>query len=158
MSSPNRFQQQCRTLLLIAMCVLLSSLPGRGLAATAADIAGCIKQHLVGLDGHAAQRLMAGHFQRMHLLDAQGIWQAPELARISEHLLPDDLDNRQLTIFVDLMASYADQNPYLRRFLAQTSRIDLTNLQRQARREGSRIFPDVVTYALALDSLTRAMY
>lgn len=77
MSSPLRHQVQYQTILLIAICVLLSSLPGRGLAATAADIAGCIKPHLVGLDGHTAQRLMAGHFQRMHLLDAQGIWQAP---------------------------------------------------------------------------------
>jgi hypothetical protein len=126
-------------------------------ATPAGLIAAGIKPYLSRLTASEVTARVAGHFHRLRLLGADGRWAAPELAAIAERLVPDDLGPRELGIFLDLMAEYASRNQYLTDFLTQAVADSNPEFARQIAREGPQVFPEVITYALALDRLTRAM-
>ena len=147
-----------RVFLWVLFVGLLSGAAPASAASPAARVADLIKASLVDVTPGQMQWMMANHFRRLRLLDDKGQWNAPELARIGDRLLPDNIDPARAGAFLDRVVQLAETNGYLVDFLNKASRETFPDLAAKVAREGNAVFPDVVAYAIALENLTKAMY
>lgn len=116
-----------------------------------------LDKSVAGLSATTARAAMTERYQAMRLMDAQGQWTVPELARYSDFLLPRDLDGAKMVDFVERMADTARDNPYLMKFLAAASTEDFPALREKVRAEGDQVFPDVLLHAQVLERLTTVL-
>ncbi|MCP3925888.1 MAG: hypothetical protein GY714_25250 [Desulfobacterales bacterium] len=121
------------------------------------EVAEVIKTKLDGVDADDIRSLLKQKYIIFHLLDNEGNWKSPELAAISDSLLPAKLDMKDIKSFVDRAAIAAEANQYLMDFLNQASNKNFDNLFSKVESEGQKILPDVVSLAMALERLTIAM-
>ncbi|MCP3925887.1 MAG: hypothetical protein GY714_25245 [Desulfobacterales bacterium] len=115
------------------------------------------KSVLSGNDASDVKAMMAKKYKVLRLMNGDGTWKDPALTDISGYLLPYDIDNAKLEAFIDKIAETAEENPYLMNFLNQTKGKTFENLFNKVEKEGDRVLPDVISYALVLDRLTFAM-
>ena len=122
-----------------------------------AMIAEVVKTTLKDKTASDVTAMMKAHFIQMKLMDENGVWANEKLASIGDQLLPQNLDGSDLAGLTDLMAENAAENPYLHNFLKQASGADLAKLYRMVGKEGNRILPDVMAYAMVQERLNVAM-
>ncbi len=101
--------------------------------------------------------MMRAHFVQMKLMDEHGVWANEKLASIGDKLLPQTLDGQDLAKLADAMATNAAENPYLHQFLGQAEGPGFAKLYRLVAKEGGRILPDVMAYAMVQERLNVAM-
>ncbi|MBF0410331.1 MAG: hypothetical protein HQM10_23495 [Candidatus Riflebacteria bacterium] len=124
----------------------------------ARKIAEVVKQNISGVSATELKQLMKKHFRQLRLLDGRDRWVSSSLSKISEDLIPSDLSEKDVLKIIDLMAYYAELNPYLKNFLDQADKQSFPVLWAKVQAEGRVVFPDVVALALALQNLTKAMH
>lgn len=131
----------------------------RANALTAAEnLAATIKTHLQSLTPESIKSLMQGHYRQLRLMDGNGNWKSPELERIGQALLPENLGLGELENLVDQIAVNADENPYLHDLLEMAEAKGFDSLLAKIEEQGDEVFSSVVTYACAQNQLTSAMH
>lgn len=116
-----------------------------------------LKDSVANLDDETLQGMMVQHYQTMRLMDEAGIWAAPELAYISEDLLPSNLTVEDANALIDQMAFHATENPYMVAFFERVEGESFPFLADKLATEQA-VLPAVVAYALLQENLTKAMY
>lgn len=116
-----------------------------------------LKSSVATLSDASLQDLMVQHFQTMRLMDEAGIWAAPELAYISEQLLPSDVSIADAHRLIEQMAFHATENPYMVDFFQAVENERFPFLADKLATE-QHILPAVVAYAMLQENLTKAMY
>jgi hypothetical protein len=124
---------------------------------TEKTIALLMKKPLLAQSSSTVTLMMKQHYMRMKLISLNNVWSNPRLEAISQYLLPRNLTGQDLARMVDKIAESAAKNKYLHRFLQQADGQDFIWLLQKIKREGARVLPDVVAYAMVLDRLTGAM-
>ena len=124
---------------------------------TEKTIALFMKKPLLAQSSSTVTLMMKQHYMRMKLISLNNVWSHPRLEAISQYLLPRNITGDDLARMVDKIAENAAKNKYLHLFLQQADGQDLTWLLQKIKREGARVLPDVVSYAMVLDRLTGAM-
>ena len=117
-----------------------------------------IKGNLRSWDAKSARSMMQRHLSQMRLIDADGKWSQPELARFENSLLPTDLDINRALEFVDQMTKCEESNGYLRTFLEAAQGEVFDHFQQKYKEEGDKFIPDVIAYAFVLDRLVGAIH
>ncbi|MBF0207236.1 MAG: hypothetical protein HQK53_10145 [Oligoflexia bacterium] len=102
------------------------------------------------------KELLAQQYVRLHLMDKQQRWRSDALARISESLLPSNINAAMIDVFVDRVVSNVESNPYLVNFLMQAQQLPCKKIRRNISEEGRYVLPRMVAFALVVDTLTRA--
>lgn len=120
-------------------------------------ITGKLKDSVANLSDESLQGLMVQHFQTMRLMDEAGVWTAPELAYISEDLLPSDVSIADANALIDQMAFHATENPYMVDFFEAVENESFPFLADKLATE-QHILPAVVAYAMLQENLTKALY
>jgi hypothetical protein len=120
-------------------------------------IAERIKELVVDVRRDRIAELVLQHLQQFRLVDDAGGWRAQELAAIGDWLLCEDLDRHDALELIDEAARCASANPYLVAFLERAKGQASERLIQKVDAEGAAVLPSVVTYALLLERLTRAM-
>ena len=120
-------------------------------------IAEFLKDTVSGVTAEEMSSMMEAHYAKLRLIDKHGEWALPCLADISDFLLPGNLDKAASSQFIDEMARAADENAYLKDFLAKAHEETFAAYMAKVEEEGDSVLPDVVAYAHALDRLTIAM-
>jgi len=126
-------------------------------ARPAQALASQLKAHAGALTQAQYQRLLRRQFQQMRLLDQAGTWADPLLARYQDRLLPGNFGPEQALSLIDQIASTSEKNDYLQRFLARAQNREFKRLKERFALQGHIVTPVLVSYAQALDSLTRLM-
>ncbi|MBF0312957.1 MAG: hypothetical protein HQK52_06050 [Oligoflexia bacterium] len=119
-------------------------------------IAHSLKKSIKEWNSKEIHEVMKRQYIKMRLMDKQGQWLVPELATISQELLPTDLSPQYIDNFIDKMAVNAEKNSYLKKFLDQTKLDNFPKLKEKMQSEEQYVFPDVIAYALVLDKFTKA--
>jgi len=123
-----------------------------------AIIANVVKATLVNMTTSQVSMLMKQHLQQLQLYSDEDTWRHPKLQAIGHYLLPRNLTGSDLATLVDQMARNAARNNYLHSFLTQTQgSSDFADVAVKVQREGVRLLPDVVAYAMVLNRLVGAM-
>ncbi|RZI45338.1 hypothetical protein [Candidatus Finniella inopinata] len=120
-------------------------------------VAWTIKQNLDSLNDQAAYNLVKDHFIQLKLLNFDGKWAAPQLEAIGDELLPRGISTADFNNMVDLMATNAEKNPYLHQFMLEANKADLTEFYDKVKRDGPKVFPELIAYAMTLNALTKSM-
>ena len=94
---------------------------------------------------------------KIHFLDHSGNWLTPEIEEISHKLLPETVTIDDVNSFIDEIAANLEQNPYLMVFLDDAVNGSYTKLYEKLQTEGPEILKDVVTWAMALENINRAL-
>lgn len=121
-------------------------------------ITNTIKNELHGCDEKKMYDLMLNHYQIFNLIDNDGNWATKQLKEISEDLLPKNFTEERSKSFVDEMAKYAEQNLYLMDFLESVNNETFPYLSEKVKKEGYKVLPDVISYAIVLNNLTKVTY
>ena len=79
-----------------------------------------LKASVAPLDAATVQGIMMTHYKTMRLVDDQYQWVAPELAEISDQLLPPTTTAQDAIELIDEMADAVSENPYMMRFFRAT--------------------------------------
>lgn len=116
-----------------------------------------VKQTVMESDSQPYE-LMVRHLQQLQLLDENKKWRDSRLEDISDNLLPQNIDVKLVTGFIDEATACAVENPYLKSAIAETKFHDLADLFQTIESEGSRVLPDVIAYGMVLQNLTKAIY
>ena len=101
---------------------------------------------------------MKKHYQTLRLIDENGDWALPELEKLSNGLLPQDITSAKSKDFVDNVFEYLKDNECLMNFLEKAKDRDFKQLRSKVENEGHIVFPDAIAYALVLEKLTKAIY
>jgi hypothetical protein len=109
-------------------------------------------------DEHTMVDLMAGHYQTMHLLNADGSWVSPLLADEAGALLPGSVTAGDCQRFLRRILDLALQNPFLAEFLDAARNEHFPLLEHRLQTEGDRIIPDALAFAMSLERLTKACH
>ncbi|MBF0205826.1 MAG: hypothetical protein HQK53_02960 [Oligoflexia bacterium] len=129
------------------------------LSSSTAEIVAVVKESIEGIPPAAIRFMVQKQFMRMHLMDELGDWKSVELVAISEDLLPSDLSQftqEKINSFIDRVANNVEDNPILVKFLERIRGEQFELLSAKVKREGRFVLPEVISYALALNNLTRA--
>ena len=102
-----------------------------------------------------AERL-AAHYRKWRLLLPDGSWASPLLARLAPELLPPSIPPEEVRNFIQRSLDLLLPNPFFSDFLDQALSRRFPRLETAAQTEGSRVLPDALALAMALDRLTRA--
>ena len=100
---------------------------------------------------------MSSHYEYLKLRSSDGQWVNSALQNISESLLPANLTPTDFQILVDDMATAAEQNPYLHNVLTSLDNGELDIVNSNLKRHIDKIAPDLLTYAMVLENITKAM-
>ncbi|MBF0407563.1 MAG: hypothetical protein HQM10_09415 [Candidatus Riflebacteria bacterium] len=120
-------------------------------------IARLINSHLNGFSSEQIANGIKRQYIQFNLMNNSGKWLAKELEEVSDQLIPQDLDEKQVKRFVDLMAHYAEKNDYLMDFLNKAKDENFPVLFNMIEKEGHILFPELVAFSLALQNLTKVM-
>lgn len=148
--------QKLKALLLSALLVFTSQAMATSPALD--NVINKLKGSISYFNDATLQYVVAQHYQTMRLMDANGVWAAPELEAISEELLPSDLSVADAYDLIDRMAYHAEENPYLVDFFEAAEGKQFDTLFNQVDAQGASILPAVVAYAVLQENLTKAMY
>jgi hypothetical protein len=121
------------------------------------SIAGLIKNALENWSAQKTKELMTVHYITYRLMDQDGEWVSQELKEHTRALLPDDMNEQAVFLFVDEMAENARTNPCLLEFLSRAWGMRFERLQQKVAEEGGKVFREVITHALVLERLVRVM-
>ena len=97
---------------------------------------------------------MAAHYRKWRLLLPDGSWSSPLLAQIGPELLPPAVSADDALAFLRRALDVLLINPCFSEFLEQALARPFPLLENAARAEGSRVLPDALALAMALDRLT----
>ena len=122
------------------------------------DVMNRLKGSISHLDNTTLRYAVISHYQTMRLMDANGQWVAPELAEISEQLLPSDLSIDNAIDLLDQMRIHVNENPYMMDFFEAAEERQFKTLFDKVEAEGHYTLPAVVAYAVLQEQLTQAMY
>ena len=120
-------------------------------------IKGVVLAGLSDLEPGELRSKMKERYQTMRLMDKQGNWTVPSLEKHERVLLPDDISKPELRGFVDSMASSAEKNQYLMKFLKKAENQPFKSLRSKVETEGARVFKEAMSFAQVLDRLTQVM-
>jgi hypothetical protein len=120
-------------------------------------IAALLKNSVKDKDPEEIKAMMRGFYLQMRLIDDKGVWQGEELGKAGDYLLAHDLSQTQINAFIDEAAAAAEANPYLVTFMERASSEEFEKLSSAMAREGDKIFPELVAYALMLERVTVSM-
>jgi len=123
----------------------------------AMEIVQVIKDTVSGLGRDEIREMMELHFRQLRLIGKSGKWMTKELEKLSDFLLPDNLNGDKVKDFVDQIARHAEANQYLKDFFEKAEGQHFDHLYHKVQTEGAAVLPSVVTYALVLERLTEAM-
>ena len=115
-----------------------------------------VKSSLSGLTDDDVNKMMISHWQKMQLMNSEGNWANKRLDGISP-VLNSSTSVMDLVKLVDEMVENASKNKYLHLFLEQARGPDFSEIIEKVETEGALVFPDVVTYAMVMHRLTKAM-
>lgn len=104
-----------------------------------------------------AKDLMKWHYEKLALISPSGVWVHPKLQDVSEMLLPNEVTQNQLHQLVDDIADAAEQNPYLHKALVGLDDDQFSQRILDLKAKLDESVPDLVTYAMVLDNMTKAM-
>ncbi|MDP3936139.1 MAG: hypothetical protein Q8Q56_04045 [Alphaproteobacteria bacterium] len=104
-----------------------------------------------------AQKMMSSHYERLRVRSPGGGWVSPILQNIREELLPVDLNQKHFQKLLDEMVVAAEQNLYLHNVLEQLDQKLLTEDTDKLKEQLDEIGPDLLTYAMVLENITKAM-
>lgn len=116
------------------------------------------KKFILDNDARSVYGMTRAHFQQLQLLDQNGKWQDPSFEKISDELLPETLSNIDIDHMIDRIVCAAESNPYLHAILEAGKTAQMHLLYKHVELEGGRVLPHVLTYAMALNNLTQAMF
>lgn len=109
------------------------------------------------LKPETAQRLMSSHYEHLKLRSASGAWANSMLQSIGDKLLPANVSQSDFQVLLDDMAMAAEQNPYLHNVLIKLNNDGLDIANSELKKQIDEIAPDLLTYAMVLENLTKAM-
>ncbi len=98
---------------------------------------------------------LKGHYQLITLLDDQGQWCCQALEDQSEVLLPKASGVKDLEEMIQTAATALGRNEYLMKFFQEAEGKDFPYLRGKFEEEAAQVIPDVLTYSLMLEILTR---
>lgn len=130
----------------------IAQLPERKIASYFSEIAA-----KTFVNSEIAQKMMSSHYERLRLRSPEGEWISPVLYNISEKLLPVDLNHQHFHKLLDDMAIAAEQNPYLHNVLAKLEEEELAESIEVLKTKVDGFIPDLLTYAMVLENMTKAM-
>ncbi len=110
------------------------------------------------MDSATLRAVMLTHYKTLRLVDDSYNWVAPELAEISDQLLPPDLTNAHAITLLNDMAEYAQLNPYMVKFFKKAEKGEFSDLMEKSQANAAYILPAVIGYALVQERMTQAMY
>ena len=123
-----------------------------------ATIVKTLKGSLVNVNDTTIQTYMAKHYQTLRLMDESGNWTIQSLGNIGETLLPPEVTVSDAEQLLDAMADAASENGYLMDFLDGASSRTFSHLENKVQKEGAQVLPLLISYALVLELLTKAVY
>lgn len=118
-------------------------------------IADVVKQSIRGIKPEQMYNLMLEKYKTLRLIDNNNKWISPEFEKISSTLLPKNLTEEKCDKFIDVMASFAEKNPYLTSFLNSVEHNHYDRLSEKVQKEGKEVFPKILAYTFALELLTK---
>lgn len=117
-----------------------------------------LKSSLTNLTVEDFTSLMEKHMIDLQLLKKPNEWSHPQFEAKLNHIYQSDNHTLQyMDIFVDRIAQNAAKNNYLHTFLSQVNESEIKNLQEIVKLEGSTVLPDVLAYAVVLETLNSEM-
>lgn len=114
-----------------------------------------IKEIIANIDIEYFKTILTSHYRTLNLIDSSGKWMTEKLNRLSDTLIPKDIERNSLGIFIDEIAMLCTRNSYLMNFLKECSNKKFDNLKRKVDAEGKKIITDVVIYAYMIDILSK---
>lgn len=130
----------------------ISHLPERKIANYFSEIVGT-----AFLKPETARNLMSSHYEYLKLRSADGVWVSPALQRMCDTLLPVTVTQSDFQILLDNMADAAGQNPYLNNVFEVLTDEKKFGIQDSFKMKIEAAAPDLLTYAMVLNNMTKAM-
>jgi hypothetical protein len=131
--------------------ILDSQMPGR-------QLMNLLKEYLEQWDSDRLSHDVNRHYRILRLMDSRGNYKVKPLEKFAGHLSQDDIGTEQVHAFLDQVGENIDANSCLRRFLLSVEWRRYPTLLRKIADEGPKIIPDAVSFAMALQKLTEALY
>ncbi|WP_299495039.1 hypothetical protein [uncultured Shewanella sp.] len=110
------------------------------------------------LDNTDLYNIMLNHYQTLRLIDSELHWASPELAELSQQLLPVNITHEHVLSLLDNIQNAIADNPYLMHFLSQAEHQQFAQLKEKSALNFKQILPAVIGYALVQERLTQALY
>lgn len=130
----------------------LSQVPERKIANYFSDAVG-----KAFLKPETVRTRMCDHYEYLKLRSSDGKWINPALQNISDMLLPAHVVQTDFQILIEDMATAAEKNPYLHNVLTSLDNSDLNSAIADLKQQIDEIAPDLLTYAMVLENLTKAL-
>ncbi len=121
------------------------------------DISEIIKKSLEGITEKEMFNSMEKHYKTLHLINENGQWIDSEFQKYSSILLPNDMSNSKINLFVDQIEKTLFQNNYFMFFIDSIKQKQYGTLKKKFDEESAVIIPDIIAYSLVLENLTRAI-
>ncbi|WP_298768784.1 hypothetical protein [uncultured Shewanella sp.] len=117
-----------------------------------------LKTTAAQLDDTDLHHIMLNHYQILRLIDDELHWASPELAELSQQLLPSNITPQHACDLLDKMHHAILDNPYLLHFFEQAKLQNFPQLKEKSAKNAHHILPAIIGYALVQERLTQAMY
>lgn len=114
-----------------------------------------IKKIISNMDIEYFKTILTSHYKTLNLINSKGKWMTDRLNKLSNILIPEEIEHNSLNIFIDEITMLCTRNGYLMNFFKECGNKKFENLQNKFELEGEKVITEVVIYAYMIEILTK---